>query len=306
MDLTSKGANYLLNIGPDADGRVPAPSVQRLRAIGAWLRVNGVAIHGASPSPFRYEFPWGRITTKGRMLYFHFFAKPPRLFRLHGLSTRVTAVAALAAPHRKFAFQQTTATTTATPVLAIDFTGLRFTKPVTVVAVQLAGPPAVEPLTLQQPNRNLTLIGPMARVGTDAKHAAMRMGGNGLTENWRNTRDWIEWRFTVLNPGTYEATVVTTHQHLEPWSGGHTLRLTCAGRTLRRKTTRESILPGLRSAYYPQIATRFGRLTFTRAGNCTLRLQADRLNLPKRNQTLFSDGGIQFSEIRLVPVAARR
>ena len=75
----------------------------------------------------------------------------------------------------------------------------------------------------------------------------------------------------------------------------------CAGHSLRRKTVRESVLPGLRSAYYPQIATRFGRLAFARAGTYTLRLQATRLNLPRKNQTLFSDGGIQFSEIRLTP-----
>ena len=301
VDLTSKGSNYLLNIGPDADGRVPAPSVQRLRAIGAWLRVNGTAIHGAAPSPFRYEFPWGRITTKGRTLYFHFFAKPPRLFRLHGLKTRVTSVAALAAPRKKFLFRQTTAVATGTSILALDLTGLRFSAPVTVVAVQLAAPPTVEALTLQQPDRAITLIGPLARVGTDAKAATLRMGGNGLTENWRTTSDWLQWRFTVLQPGTYDVTVVTTHQHLEPWSGGHTLRVDCADRTLRRKTTREAILPGLRSAYFPQIATRFGRLVFDRAGTFTLRLQATRLNLAKKNKTLFSDGGIQFSEIRLVP-----
>jgi alpha-L-fucosidase len=301
VDLTSKGANYLLNIGPDADGRVPAPSVQRLRAIGAWLRVNGAAIHGAAPSPFRYDFPWGRITTRGRTLYFHFFAPPPRHFLLHGLRTRVTGVATLAAPRKNFSFRQTTAAPTGTPILALDLAGFRFRAPATVLAVQLAAAPAVEPLTLQQPDRTFTLIGPLARVGTSAKPAAMRLGGNGLTENWRNTRDWLEWRFTVLQPGRYDATVVTTHQHLEPWSGGHTLRLTCAGHTLRRRTRRDFILPGLRSAYYPQIATGFGRLVFPRAGIYTLRLQADRLNLPRKNQTLFSDGGIQFSEIRLTP-----
>ena len=303
VDLTSKGSNYLLNIGPDADGVVPAPSVARLRAIGAWLKLNGTAIHGASPSPFRYEFPWGRITTKGRTLYFHFFEKPARLFHLHGLRSRVTAVSTLAAPQRKFPFRQTTEPATGTPVLAIDFTGVAFSKPVTVISVQLAAAPEVDPLTLQQPDHTVTLIGPMARVGTPARKPAMRIGGNGLSENWRNTRDWLEWRFTVLQPGAYDVAVVTTHQHLEPWSGGHTLRLDCAGRTLRRTTRREILLPGLRSVYYPQIATRFGRLMFERAGTYSLRLKADRLNLPKKNRTLFSDGGIQFSEIRLTPVA---
>jgi len=299
VDLTSKGCNYLLNIGPDADGRVPAPSVARLRAMGAWLRVNGIAIRGAAPSPFRNDFPWGRITTRGRTLYFHFFGQPPRWFRLHGLLSRVRRITALAGSRKAFPFRQMVEPATGTPILAINFTGARRTKPVTVIAVELAGLSRVETLALQQPDETITLIGPMARVGTTAKQPAMRMGGNGLSENWRNTADFLEWRFTVLHPGTYEVAVVTTHQHLEPWSGGHTLRVECAGSTLRGVTRRDALLPGLRSAYYPQIASRFGSLTFTRAGDFQLRLQADKLKLLKKNKTLFSDGGIQLSEIRL-------
>ncbi|MCC6414379.1 MAG: alpha-L-fucosidase [Opitutaceae bacterium] len=302
VDLTSKGVNYLLNIGPDANGVVPAPSVQRLRAIGAWLKTNGTAIYGSSPSPFPYEFDWGRITTKGEVLYFHFFKKPARRFRLHGLNTAVQSISPLANRKARFAFCEQTDPATGTPILEIDFKGFKVTKPVTVVAVHLKGAPAVEPLTLQQPDDSLTLIGPMARVGSDAKKPEMRMGGNGLTENWRNPHDWLEWQFTVLKPGTYDITVVTTHQHLEPWSGGHTLRLTCDKQNLKRITKRDAILPGLRSEYFPQIATRFGQFTFKTAGTQTLRLQAIRLNLKKSGKTLFSDGGMQFCAIQLKTV----
>jgi alpha-L-fucosidase len=302
VDLASKGANYLLNLGPDADGRIPAPSVARLRAIGDWLRRNGVAVQGTSPSPFRNDFPWGRITARGRTLYFHFFGRPRKIFRLHGLRTRVTKVSALVAPGKKFAFRQTVEPATGTPVLAIDSTGVRTTAPVTVIVVDLAAEPAVDPLTLQQPDRTIACIGPMARVGTTiGRVPAMRIGGNGLSENWRNTADFLEWRCKVSRPGPYDVAVVTTHQHVERWSGGHTLRLTCEGRTLRRVTKRDALLPGLRSVYYPQIATHFGRLKFARAGEYTIRLQADRLRLAKKNRSHFSDGGIQFSEVRLTP-----
>ncbi len=303
VDLASKGANYLLNIGPDADGAVPAASVARIRAVGAWLRRHGAALRGATPSPFLHDFPWGRITTGRRTLYLHLFGQPPRDVRLHGLHTQITRVSALLAPRKNFPFQQTIEPATGTPVLAVDFTGVRRTRPVTVVAVELAAAPAVVPHALQQPDQSLTLIVPMARVGTAAGGPpALRRGGNGLSENWRNTDDYLEWRFTVIRPGTYDVDVVTTHQHVERWSGGHTLRLTCADRTLRRVTRRDALLPGLRSVYYPQIATRFGRLTFTRAGLHRLRLQADRLRLAKRNRSFFSDGGIQLSEIRLTAV----
>lgn len=302
VDLVSKGVNYLLNVGPDADGVVPAPSAQRLRQVGRWLRVNGAAVYGTSPSPFRNEFSWGRITTKGHTLYFHFFGKPDRYFRLHGLKTPVKSVTALADSKRQFAFRELNDPATGTPILAIDFAGLKTTKPVTVIAVALTAAPQVEPLTLQQPDDSVTLIGPQARVGSDAAKPEMRMGGNGLTENWRNPHDWLEWKFTILHPGTYDTMVVTTHQHLEPWSGGHTLRLTCADQTLRRRTKSDLVLPSLRSAYFPQLGTRFGRLQFAQPGTYTLRLKADKLNLKKSGKTLFSDGGMQFCEVRLTPV----
>lgn len=301
VDLASKGSNYLLNIGPDAAGVIPAASARRLRVIGAWLKVNGTAIYGSAPSPFPYEFAWGRITTKGTTLFFHFFKTPPRRFRLHGLKAAVKSIRALANRKTRFAFTEQTDPATGTPLLEVNFSRVKTTKPVTVIAVHLKDAPAIEPLTLQQPDDSLTLIGPMARVGSDATKPAMRMGGNGLTENWRRPTDWLEWRFTVLKPGTYDVTVVTTHQHLEPWSGGHTLKLTCGDQHLKRVTKRDAILPGLRSTYYPQIATRFGRFTFRSAGPHTLRLQAVRLNLPKSGTTHFSDGGMQFCEIQLNP-----
>ena len=281
---------------------MPAPSVQRLRAIGAWLKVNSEAVYGTSPSPFPYEFKWGRITTKGNTLYLHFFKNPPRRFRLHGLKTAVKSISALADRKTRFIFSEHNHPATGTPILEVDFKGFKPTKPVTVVAVELKASPAVEPLHLQQPDDSLTLIGPMARVGSDAKNPEMRMGGNGLTEKWRSAKDWLEWKFTVLKPGTYDVTVVTTHQHLEPWSGGHTLKLTCGTQSLKRITKRETILPGLRSEYFPQIATRFGKFHFDTAGTHTLRLQPTRMNLKKSGRTLFSDGGMQFCEIQLRPI----
>ncbi|MFW6039201.1 MAG: alpha-L-fucosidase, partial [bacterium] len=45
VDVVAKGGNLLLNIGPDAQGRFADEAVDRLRAIGAWMRVNGEAIH---------------------------------------------------------------------------------------------------------------------------------------------------------------------------------------------------------------------------------------------------------------------
>ena len=55
IDIASKGGNYLLNIGPDSHGIVPQPEVDRLQAMGAWLKVNGEAIYGTQPTLFGAE-----------------------------------------------------------------------------------------------------------------------------------------------------------------------------------------------------------------------------------------------------------
>ncbi|MFM8372296.1 MAG: alpha-L-fucosidase [Bacteroidota bacterium] len=46
-DITAKGGNFLLNIGPTAQGTFPPECVQRLETIGQWMSVNGASVHGA-------------------------------------------------------------------------------------------------------------------------------------------------------------------------------------------------------------------------------------------------------------------
>ena len=48
-DVVSKNGNLLLNVGPLADGTIPAAQADRLRAMGAWLGVNGAAVFGTRP-----------------------------------------------------------------------------------------------------------------------------------------------------------------------------------------------------------------------------------------------------------------
>ena len=68
IDVASKGGNFLLNVGPTADGLIPAPIVSRLSEMGEWMRRNGEAIYGTTVSP--YGMPaWGRYTAKPGRVY---------------------------------------------------------------------------------------------------------------------------------------------------------------------------------------------------------------------------------------------
>lgn len=76
VDIVSKGGNYLLNVGPTAEGTIPQPSIERLKEISTWMKANGEAIYATQASPFSRP-EWGRCTRKEHddktMLYLHVF-----------------------------------------------------------------------------------------------------------------------------------------------------------------------------------------------------------------------------------------
>ena len=85
VEVISRNGNFLINIGPKADGTIPEPQVERLQAMGEWLKVNSPAIYGS-----RY---WKvsdqkkdhlAFTTNGKNLYAIKLAKPESAFTITG------------------------------------------------------------------------------------------------------------------------------------------------------------------------------------------------------------------------------
>ena len=68
VEIVAKGGNFLLNVGPQPDGQLPAGALVRMREIGDWMKVNGEAIYATRPiAPYKD----GNVsfTSKGETVY---------------------------------------------------------------------------------------------------------------------------------------------------------------------------------------------------------------------------------------------
>jgi len=100
IDIASKGGNYLLNVGPTPEGEIPPQSVERLKEVGKWMKVNGEAIYGTTRC-FLEKPEWGCYTMKNvkenTVLYLSVFDFPAdRQILVPGLKSLVKSCKLLA------------------------------------------------------------------------------------------------------------------------------------------------------------------------------------------------------------------
>ncbi|OPX22418.1 MAG: alpha-L-fucosidase [Candidatus Latescibacteria bacterium 4484_107] len=88
IDTVSKDGNLLLNVGPNARGEMDSRALERLRGMGAWMRLHSRSIYGCGASDFTPP-PDCRFTQNGNRLYLHLFAWPFKHVHLEGLAGQV-------------------------------------------------------------------------------------------------------------------------------------------------------------------------------------------------------------------------
>ncbi len=96
--------NYLLNIGPMADGSIPAQSVRILTEVGQWMKRNGTAIYASDLCQPRAS-DYASFTRKGNTLFMHVYFWPGNYVAIAGLRARVLSAKYLATGG-KISFEQ--------------------------------------------------------------------------------------------------------------------------------------------------------------------------------------------------------
>ncbi len=200
VDIASKGGNYLLNVGPTCLGEIPEPSVERLKEIGKWMKVNGESIYATTASPF-YRLPWGRCTKKlhdgGATLYLHVFNWPSDgKLLVPGLRNEVRSAWLLATDKTLKATAGDDGVLVEVPSESLDAID-------TVVALEVKGELNVEmALPGQEADGTLTLPADLAEIRGTAQLEAV--GGQPNIGYWTNARDSIAWRFKMSRPGRFD------------------------------------------------------------------------------------------------------
>jgi len=229
----SLNGNFMLNIGPRANGDVPYEISQRLLAMGNWLEINGEAIYGAGAFELDKNLhDWGKITARHEngktRLFLHIYNYPlDKQLPLSGITSSPTKIYMLADKQKK----QLTFTHNG-PFTNIDLPVLQPDPLVSVAVVEYDGEPAVvQGLTAKnteggysmtyanQINEKRLKINRPRREGTIPQCVTI------------SSQEKMKWKFYIDKPGKYSFDISYNAQITK--SGG---KITCTtnGQTLSK------------------------------------------------------------------------
>jgi len=296
VDLASKGVNYLLNVGPTAEGVIPEPSVQRLQEIGAWMKVNGEAIYGTEPSPYPYELPWGRMTQKPGRLYLHFIHWPETPFVLKGLKNKVVRASLLADATQSLQTAQTFDDTLSEHRLELELPPTPPDQYVSVVVLEIEGKLEVEQGLVQQADNSMMLPAHLAQMTASEQDTDMQLDRSSIVINWKETGSSLTWQVKVSQPGRFTVRL-STAAVLRPrvWKGGHTVEISLADQTLSQVLTKDNELDTPRTKHIPEVESIIGDITISKPGVHTVTLRVTEFN-PE------AEHGIAVSYLCLEPI----
>jgi alpha-L-fucosidase len=290
---SSRGGNYLLNVGPTAEGVIPEESVERLGQVGEWMKRNNEAIYGTLANPFPYDLPWGVITTKPGRLYLHVFQWPQKPLVIYGLENKVLR-AWLVADRTRVRFAQKQDKKNGYTSLTLKLAARAPDASDSVIALDVSGNVCVDGSLLQQPDRSITLqpsLGELHRSGD----SDLELDSRGAIEGWTRAGDWVDWRFKVNHPGSFDVELVTSETRSGYGrDGGQQVTLEVGSQKLEAKLADDGKEQDPTDPYWLRVISRMGRIRLAKPGAYQAALKTTSIPPGQRF-------GLTLVQVRLVP-----
>ena len=271
----SRNGNYLLNVGPNANGEIPNDAVKNLLEAGKWLQNNKDAIYGAKGSSFPWNYKWGFVTEKSNKIFLNVFNYPKNnIIELNGLMNSVNSVSILN-NKKELKYKQNGR------FLSIDIKEVKQDSiAITLVVNYSDDKQKINPLISQSLNNSIRLD---------------RIAGHYDKEVLETS-----WEFEVNTIGKYKIELLSNEKarHSNPkWVGSDqkgTLEIGKSIIPVSLKRDKEEINKSL--FFYKEITSNIGYITFLEKGKQKLILKNFEINAGKWKSGL----GLNYIQLTLV------
>ena len=264
----SRGGNYLLNIGPDATGKVPEEPAKQLKKAGAWLEKNREAVYGTEGSPFPWNYNWGYVTQKPGKIFLHVVAEKVKQIYLPGLRSTVQKAMVLENGQPVAFTQQTEGVVLTLPEAKTDDLGY-------VIKIEIAD---------EKPNVDKTIT-------QSVLDNSIRL--DRIVSDYNQNEKLSSWDFEVKKPGNYIIQIVSNEKgkHNNPeWRGADQKgSIQIGGKIIPVELKRDQEKTNPTLFFYKQITSNIGRIQLEKAGTYTLHLKGFEIAPEKKTNGLGLD-----------------
>ena len=270
IESASRNINYMVNIGPMADGTIPTPSIDILRFVGDWMTDNSESIYGTEGNPFNDNFPWGYVTRKGNNLYLHLTQCPrDNRIQLKGLHSDIRQATILATRQPITISSQGSSPTIDLP------NGLDYDR-VPVIKLVCTAPLKVDTGNLM--NEGIISIPAASGTVKAGSKGKITFAEGGTTENFNPQTGSLLLKCEVDTPGEYEVKLYTSRHWRKSFAEGTYITLKIGKNVFKnRLLTKDGELANVRQNSYPETWSNIGTVTFKKKGTQYLELSIDKI-----------------------------
>lgn len=287
VNITSKGGNLLLNVGPDELGKIPVLSAEKLEEIGEWMHKNGESIYGTKGSPFPYEFDWGAVTLKGNKVFLHIHHNkwPSGPLQINGFKTKVLQAYVLSEPQQKIPFQQKHSDNEGLYSLHVELPKEPLCELSSVIVLELAEELKIDPAFIEQ----------AGVIKLDFGHAKIEKEQN---------QNAAEWQVKIAEKGKYEVHLITYKKAGVDWKSELTEKVEVAiGNNVKSIVPNEDdIVTDSETCQYPytEIHSQLGVFEIDQPGKYTLKLHSNKVREKPKGPEIWQAAAVKLRAVKMI------